>query len=84
MELLYSLPNVGKVLESNLNAIGVYTSKQLIEMGSKEAFLRIRMEVDDGACMHMLYGIEGAIENIRYTELSENTKKDLKKFYNSL
>ncbi|WRS28489.1 TfoX/Sxy family DNA transformation protein [Oscillospiraceae bacterium MB08-C2-2] len=84
MATLSSMPNVGKVLEKNLNAIGVYTSQQLIQMGSKEAFFRIRIEVDDGACLHMLYGIQGAIENIRDTELSENTKQDLRAFYNSL
>lgn len=84
MGTLSSLPNVGKVLENNLKAIGVHTPEQLVQMGSKEAFLRIRLEVDDQACLHMLYGIEGAIENIRDTGLSENTKKDLKEFYNSL
>lgn len=84
MATLSSLPNVGKVLEKNLNAIGVHTSEQLVQMGSKEAFLRIRLEVDGGACLHMLYGIQGAIENIRDTQLAENTKQDLKEFYNSL
>lgn len=84
MGTLSSLPNVGKVLENNLNAIGVHTSEQLVTMGSKEAFLRIRLEVDDGACLHMLYGIQGAIENIRDIGLCENTKRDLKVFYNSL
>lgn len=84
METLSSLPNVGKVLESNLNAIGIYTPEQLIEIGSKEAFMRIRLKVDDGACLHMLYGIQGAIERIKDNELSENTKNDLREFYKSL
>lgn len=84
MGALSSLPNVGKVLEKNLNAIGVHTAEQLIMTGSKEAFLRIRLEIDDGDCLHMLYGIQGAIENIRDTGLSENKKRDLKAFYNSL
>ena len=84
MGALSSLPNVGKVLENNLNAIGVHTAEQLVNMGSKEAFLRIRLEVDDGACLHMLYGIQGAIENIRDIGLSEHTKQDLREFYNSL
>lgn len=83
MGSLSNLPNVGKVLGKNLNAIGVYTQEQLKAMGSKEAFLRIRC-IDSGACLHMLYGIQGAIEGIRYTHLSESTKKDLKNFFNSL
>lgn len=84
MGALFSLPNVGKVLEKNLNVIGVYTQEQLIHMGSREAFLRIRLEVDSGACLHMLYGLQGAIENIRDTGLSETTKRNLREFYNSL
>lgn len=81
MGKLSALPNVGKVLEKNLNAIGVHTSEQLIQMGSKEAFRRIRLEVDDGACLHMLYGIQGAIENIKDADLSENTKQGLREFF---
>ncbi len=84
MSELSSLPNVGRVLESNLNAIGIHTAEQLIQMGSKEAFIRIRLSVDEGACLHMLYGIQGAIENVRYTQLSESTKCDLKEFYNEV
>ncbi len=78
---LSKLPNVGNVLEKNLNEIGVYTPEELIEMGSKEAFLRIRT-IDKGACLHMLYGIQGAVEGIRYPLLSQSTKDDLKEFYN--
>ncbi len=84
MGSLSVLPNVGKVLEQNLNEIGIHTLEQLVETGSKEAFLRIRREVDTGACLHMLYGIQGAVEHVKYTQLSEETKKELKDFYNSL
>jgi len=83
MEKLSDLPNIGKVLEKNLNDIGVYTQKQLREIGSKNAFIYIRL-IDSGACLHMLYGIQGAIEGIRYTQLAESTKQDLKRFFNSL
>lgn len=78
------LPNVGKVLEKNLNKIGVYTEEQLVQMGSQDAFIRIRLLADSGACLHMLYGIQGAIENIRYTQLAEETKQELKEFYKGL
>lgn len=83
MGSLSKLPNVGKVLEKNLNNIGVYTQEQLVKKGSKDAFIRIRL-IDNGACLHMLYGIQGAIEGIRDTQLAESTKQDLKKFFNSL
>ena len=64
---LSSLPNVGKVLEANLNSIGIYTPEQLVKMGSKDAFAHIRL-IDSGACLHMLYGLEGAIQGIKDTE----------------
>ena len=77
------LPNVGKVLEKNLNEIGIYTIKQLRDIGSKEAFIRIKM-IDPGACLHMLYGMQGAIDGIKDSLLPESTKCDLKIFYKNL
>jgi len=80
---LTKLPNVGKVLEKNLNEIGIFTEKQLREIGSKEAFIRIRM-IDPGACLHMLYGLQGAIDGIKDSLLPESTKRELKEFYRNL
>ncbi len=80
---LAELPNVGRVLEKHLNEIGIYTVKQLREIGSKEAFIRIRF-YDPGACLHMLYGLQGAIEGIRDTLLTESTKQDLRVFYKKI
>ncbi len=84
MDTLSDLPNVGRVLEQNLKAVGIETPEQLRALGSREAFLRIRLQVDSGACLHMLYGIQGAIEGIPDKMLSPETKQDLKAFYNSL
>jgi DNA transformation protein len=84
MNKLSDLPNVGKVLEINLIKIGITTPEQLKKMGSKESFLKIRENIDSGACLHMLYGIEGAIEGIKDTNLSSDVKEDLKTFYNNL
>lgn len=84
MSELRKLPNVGKVLEENLLAIGVMTPEQLREMGSEKAFVAIRLQVDAGACIHMLYGIEGAIQGKNDQDLSLKEKERLKKFYHSL
>lgn len=78
---LAKLPNVGKVLEKNLNDVGIYSIQQLREIGSKEAFIRIRM-IDPGDCLHMLYGLQGAIDGLKDTFLADNVKSDLKDFYN--
>jgi len=77
---LTKLPNVGKVLEKNLNEIGIFTEAQLRETGSKEAFIRIRI-LNPNACLHMLYGLQGAIDGIRDSLLPEIMKRELKEFY---
>lgn len=83
MSTLTDLPNIGKVLERHLNQIGVTTREQLEDMGSKEAFLRIRLH-DSGACLRVLYALEGAIQGMPDTRLEQSTKQDLKQFYKHL
>ena len=84
MSALSHLPNVGKVLENNLLQVGIETPEQLRDMGAEEAFMRIRAHVDHGACLHMLYGIQGAIEGMPDKLLADSTKQRLKKFYKTL
>ncbi len=84
MEELSKLPNVGKVLEQNLRQVGIETPEQLRQAGSREAFMRIRTQIDPGACLHMLYGIQGAIEGIPDKFLDSATRQDLKTFYKTL
>lgn len=83
MEPLSSMQNVGKVLEKNLIEAGIRSPEELRKIGAKEAFLRIRLH-DSGACIHMLYGLQGAIEGIKDKNLSDCTKEDLKNFFHSL
>ena len=54
MSELLRLPNVGKVLEEHLLAVGIETPEQLRGTGAQETFRRIRIERDPGACLHML------------------------------
>jgi len=83
MSKLSKLPNVGKVLEENLLAVGIQTLEQLQEIGAEEAFRRIRFQRDPGACLHMLYGIQGAILGIPDKFLSADIKQELKAFFHS-
>ena len=78
---LSKLPNIGKVVEKQLNDIGINTVDELIDIGSKEAWLKIK-EIDESACLNRLMALEGAIQNIRWHNLSEEDKKNLKDFYN--
>lgn len=81
MSELSKLPNVGKVLESNLIKVGIKTPEQLRKAGAEEAFTRICLQVDAGACLHMLYGIQGAIEGLPDKYLPDKTKQELRIFY---
>ena len=78
---LSKLPNIGKVVEKQLNDVGINTVDELINIGSKEAWLKIK-EIDESACLNRLMALEGAIQNIRWHNLSEQDKKNLKDFYN--
>ena len=78
---LSKLPNIGKVVEKQLNDVGINTVDELINIGSKEAWLKIK-EIDETACLNRLMALEGAIQNIRWHNLSEQDKKNLKDFYN--
>jgi DNA transformation protein and related proteins len=81
---LQNLPNIGKVLANNLNAVGVHTPEQLRQLGCKDAFIRIRATVDPGACLHMLYGLQGAIDGVPDNRLSDEIKEELRRFYRNL
>ncbi len=79
---LTEMPNIGKIASKKLISVGIDTPEKLKELGSKEAFIRIR-SIDNTACFSMLQGLEGAIQGVRWHDLPESTKKDLKIFFNS-
>ena len=81
MSELLKLPNVGKVLEEHLLAVGIETPEQLRETGAQEALRRIRIGRDPGACLHMLYGIQGAILGVPDKFLAAGIKQELQSFY---
>ncbi|GHV82685.1 competence protein TfoX [Spirochaetia bacterium] len=80
MSKLSNLINVGKELEKQLNEIGVKTFDELKKIGSKTAWLKIR-DMDSSACYNRLCALEGAIQGIRWHNLPEKIKKELKEFY---
>ncbi|MBO1307243.1 TfoX/Sxy family protein [Enterococcus sp. 669A] len=84
MEQLITLPNVGKVLAEHLVAIGIDSPEALRQNGTENVFLKIRMQRDAGACLNMLYGIEGAVQGIPKRQLPPEIKQQLKQFHQSL
>ena len=79
---LSKLPNIGDVVERQLNEAGIATYAQLKEAGSREAWLRIQI-IDPSACIHRLYALEGAVRGIKKSELPPEAKAALKEFYNA-
>lgn len=79
---LSTLINIGNKVEQQLNEVGIGTINQLIETGSRQAWLRIK-EIDDSACINRLYALEGAIQGIRWHDLSEASKEELREFFNT-
>jgi len=83
MNSLHELPNISKVIEGKLIAVGIDTPQVLKDIGSKEAFSKIKLK-DSTSCINMLYAIEGAVEGIRWHYLSDDIKQELKLFYKTL
>ena len=84
MESLTDLPNIGKTLARKLNGIDVKSIQDLVEMGSESAIIKISSLENSGACINMLYALEGAKQGIRWHHLSDERKLELKAFYNQL
>ena len=77
---LSKLPNIGKKVEEQLVQAGIESIDKLKQMGSKSAWLKIQ-EIDESACIHRLLALEGAIQGVKKTMLSDEVKADLKEFY---
>lgn len=70
------------MVEKQLNEVGINTVDELIDIGSKETWLKIK-EIDESACINRLMALEGAIQNIRWHDLADEDKNNLKDFYTS-
>ncbi len=83
MSELTSMMNIGKEMSRKLTSVGIDSPKKLIELGSKKAFQRLK-EAYPRVCLVHLYTLEGAISNTEFHSLSEDKKKELKAFSDSL
>ncbi|MDE6517199.1 MAG: TfoX/Sxy family protein [Acetatifactor sp.] len=79
MSELTSMMNIGKEMAKKLTAVGIDSSEKLIELGSKQAFLKLK-EAYPKVCLVHLYALEGAIHNTKFNSLLEEKKKELKEF----
>jgi len=72
--------NIGKDTAAKLQRVGIDSFQKLKSVGSKQAFLMLQT-LDPGACINLLYALEGAIEGIKDTTLSAAKKLELKDFF---
>lgn len=77
---LSKLLNIGSAVEAQLNQVGIGTPDDLRAAGAKDAWLRIKA-IDDSACIHRLYALEGAVRGVKKAALPPEVKEELKAFY---
>ena len=73
-------PNIGKDTENKLIQVGINSYAELVAAGTEQAFLRLQT-IDPGACIQLLYGIEGAIQGIPANSLPNDKKQELREFH---
>lgn len=80
---LTSLRNIGAEMDTKLRAVGIHTAEDLRQTGSREAFFRLKTLYPE-VCLVHLYELEGAIIDVDFNALPEDTRKALKQISNSL
>ncbi|HXK82082.1 MAG TPA: TfoX/Sxy family DNA transformation protein [Bacteroidales bacterium] len=83
MTLLLESKNIGKVLELKLHSLGIETIERLRELGTEETFRRLK-KIDRKASRALLFAIEGAIQDVRWHNLDEDRKTQLRDFYDEM
>jgi DNA transformation protein len=84
MSSLTDLPEIGGVTARQLVAIGIKDAATLRDLGAREAFARIRDELDPGACVQLLIGLECAVRGISAKELPPADKTELRAWFRDL
>lgn len=79
MELAKQI-NIGKNLESKLKKLGITSVEELGAIGSENVFLKL-LAYEPDSCINTLYAIEGAIQGIRWHDLSYIRKQELLTFF---
>jgi len=80
---LTTLKNIGVEMKRKLNTVNINSTEDLIEIGSKDAFFRLKVEYPE-ICLVHLYTLQGAIDNVNFNMLSQEVKENLKEFSDSL
>jgi DNA transformation protein len=77
---LSGIINIGKDTKSKLEQVGIDSFEKLKEVGAEGAFIRLQV-LDPGACLSLLYGLDGAISETKWNKLPPERKQALQQFY---
>jgi DNA transformation protein len=72
--------NIGKDTEEKILQAGIDTFEKMTALGTEQVFIRLQT-IDPGACLSLLYGIDGAIEGTKWNKLSPERKHQLQVFF---
>ena len=79
MTNLTTMRNIGVEMARKLRAEGNGSREELLEAGAKEAFFRLKIRWPQ-VCLVHLYALEGAVRDVDFNALPQETKEDLKTF----
>jgi DNA transformation protein len=74
--------NIGAKNAALLDEIGVADIFEYAD-ATEDLFIKI-LSVKPDACLHLLYALEGAITQIKKSEIPKSRKEELKRFYASI
>lgn len=80
---LTSMMNIGREMARKLNSVGIDSPEQLLALGSREAFARLKKAYPQ-VCLVHLYALEGAVTQSEFNALPAAVKQELKAFHDSL
>lgn len=83
MSVLQEMMNIGKEMDRKLTSVGIDSPEKLLETGAKQAYAMLK-RVYPQVCLVHLYTLEGAVTNTEYNALSEEKRRELKAFSDSL
>ncbi|MDE7390618.1 MAG: TfoX/Sxy family protein [Lachnospiraceae bacterium] len=74
---------LGKTMEKKLHSVGIHSTEELIDIGSKQAVFRLKTQYPN-TCVVILYHLEAAIRGVEIKELDDICKADLKAYFKQL
>lgn len=76
---LTKVQNIGKETARKLNEAGIDSYETLVHLGTEQAFRKLKSK-DPNTCINLLYSLEGAIEGVKWNEISKERKLELTEF----